>query len=111
MGAARDDGVTAGSRRCGDRGLTPAHCASPLRKRRIGRAWTEGVEKGRSPRSRAGRRPRRTSCSPTGRAKVTNQGGRPSQAGDTTVGSAGTKIVADPVTGGPATGTVSVVDL
>ena len=46
-----------------------------------------------------------------GSAYVTNQGGRPAQAGDTTVDSAGTKIVADPVTGGPSTGTVSVVDL
>ncbi|HEY0693806.1 MAG TPA: bifunctional YncE family protein/alkaline phosphatase family protein [Kribbella sp.] len=46
-----------------------------------------------------------------GKAYVTNQGGRPAKSGDTTVDSAGTPIVADRVTGGPATGTVSVVDL
>ncbi|MGW3625041.1 bifunctional YncE family protein/alkaline phosphatase family protein [Streptomyces sp. NPDC000880] len=46
-----------------------------------------------------------------GKAYVTDQGGRKAAEGDRTVNSAGTPIVADPVTGAPATGTVSVVDL
>lgn len=45
------------------------------------------------------------------KAYVTNQGGRPATAGDLTNDSSGTPIVADPVTGGARTGTVSVVDL
>lgn len=45
------------------------------------------------------------------KAYVTNQGGRPATAGDLTNESSGTPIVADPVTGGAKTGTVSVVDL
>lgn len=44
-------------------------------------------------------------------AFVTNEGGRPSVAGDTTNLSSGTPIVADPNTGAAVTGTVSVVDL
>ncbi|MGG5253612.1 bifunctional YncE family protein/alkaline phosphatase family protein [Neobacillus sp. SM06] len=44
-------------------------------------------------------------------AYVTNQGGRVAKAGDTTVGSSGTKVVVDPKTGATSTGTVSVVDL
>ena len=45
------------------------------------------------------------------KAYVTNQAGRPAGAGDTTNDSGGTKIVSDPVTGGPVSGTVSVIDL
>jgi YVTN family beta-propeller protein len=41
---------------------------------------------------------------------VSNRGGRPAVAGDTTNTSDGTKIVSDPVTGASTTGTVSVVD-
>lgn len=44
-------------------------------------------------------------------AYVTNQGGRVATSTDRTALSAGTKIVADPVTARPASGTVSVVDL
>jgi YVTN family beta-propeller protein len=44
-------------------------------------------------------------------AYVTNQGGRVSQEGDTTVDSSGTQVVVDPKTGATSTGTVSVVDL
>ena len=48
----------------------------------------------------------------TGRkAYVSNEGGRPADDVDGTNDSGGTDIVADPVTGGAATGTVSVVDL
>lgn len=46
-----------------------------------------------------------------GKAYVTNQGGRVARPGDRTNNSSGTDIVSDPTTGGPATGTVSVVDL
>jgi YVTN family beta-propeller protein len=46
-----------------------------------------------------------------GKAFVTNRGGRPAVAGDTTNKSDGTAIVSDPVTGASATGTVSVIDL
>jgi YVTN family beta-propeller protein len=44
-------------------------------------------------------------------AFVTNRGGRPAVAGDTTNKSDGTAIVSDPVTGASTTGTVSVIDL
>jgi YVTN family beta-propeller protein len=44
-------------------------------------------------------------------AFVSNRGGRPAAAGDTTNNSDGTAIVSDPVTGASSTGTVSVVDL
>jgi YVTN family beta-propeller protein len=44
-------------------------------------------------------------------AFVSNRGGRPSGAGDTTNNSDGTAIVSSPVTGASTTGTVSVVDL
>jgi YVTN family beta-propeller protein len=44
-------------------------------------------------------------------AYVSNQGGRVANAGDFTVQSAGTAIVADPVSGASVTGTVSVIDL
>jgi YVTN family beta-propeller protein len=44
-------------------------------------------------------------------AYVTNQGGRTAKAGDFTVPSAGTAIVADPVSAFSITGTVSVIDL
>ena len=45
------------------------------------------------------------------RAYVTNEGGRPAAESDYTNQSAGTPIVADPATGRPTTGTISVVDL
>ncbi len=44
-------------------------------------------------------------------AYVSNQGGRVAATGDFTNTSSGTSIVADPITGGSATGTVSVVNL
>lgn len=44
-------------------------------------------------------------------AYVTNEGGRPSVPADFTVGSGGTRIVADARTGAATTGTVSVIDL
>jgi YVTN family beta-propeller protein len=44
-------------------------------------------------------------------AYVSNEGGRPPVDGDYTNLSYGTKVVADPTTGGATTGTVSVVDL
>ena len=44
-------------------------------------------------------------------AYVSNEGGRPATATDTTNLSAGTRIVSDPYGGGSTTGTVSVVDL
>ena len=46
-----------------------------------------------------------------GTAYVSNEGGRPTTATDTTNLSAGTRIVSDPFGGGATTGTVSVVDL
>ncbi len=46
-----------------------------------------------------------------GKAYVSNEGGRPAEPGDFTNQSNTSEIVADPVTGGSATGTVSVVDL
>ncbi|MGW0997112.1 alkaline phosphatase family protein [Streptomyces sp. NPDC002523] len=42
---------------------------------------------------------------------VSNEGGRPAQAGDTTLNSYGTKVPADPDTGATTTGTVSVIDV
>ncbi len=46
----------------------------------------------------------------TGRVFVSNRGGRRPHEGDTTAPSSGSAVVADPVTGSSATGTVSVVD-
>ncbi|MET9114182.1 bifunctional YncE family protein/alkaline phosphatase family protein [Streptomyces longwoodensis] len=45
-----------------------------------------------------------------GRLYVSNEGGRPARAGDTTLTSYGTQVVADPDTGATTTGTVSVID-
>jgi YVTN family beta-propeller protein len=42
---------------------------------------------------------------------VSNEGGRPAKAGDTTINSYGTQVPADPNTGATTTGTVSVIDL
>ncbi|WP_377273009.1 phosphoesterase [Peterkaempfera sp. SMS 1(5)a] len=42
---------------------------------------------------------------------VSNEGGRPATAGDTTINSYGTNVVANPKTGAATTGTVSVIDL
>src|SRR3954468_2085118 len=42
---------------------------------------------------------------------VSNEGGRPAKAGDTTINSYGTEVPADPNTGATTTGTVSVIDL
>lgn len=42
---------------------------------------------------------------------VSNEGGRPAQAGDTTLNSYNTQVPADPVTAATTTGTVSVIDL
>jgi YVTN family beta-propeller protein len=42
---------------------------------------------------------------------VSNEGGRPAKAGDTTVNSYGTQVPADPKTAATTTGTVSVIDL
>jgi YVTN family beta-propeller protein len=42
---------------------------------------------------------------------VSNEGGRPAKAGDTTINSYGTQVPADPKTGASTTGTVSVIDL
>ncbi|MFF4759184.1 alkaline phosphatase family protein [Streptomyces sp. NPDC001292] len=42
---------------------------------------------------------------------VSNEGGRPAKAGDTTLNSYGTQVPADPDTGATTTGTVSVIDL
>jgi YVTN family beta-propeller protein len=42
---------------------------------------------------------------------VSNEGGRPATAGDTTLNSYNTQVPADPVTGATTTGTVSVIDL
>ncbi|WP_406383614.1 bifunctional YncE family protein/alkaline phosphatase family protein [Streptomyces sp. NBC_01618] len=42
---------------------------------------------------------------------VSNEGGRPAKAGDTTMNSYGTQVPADPDTGATTTGTVSVIDL
>ncbi|WP_300678222.1 bifunctional YncE family protein/alkaline phosphatase family protein [Nocardioides sp.] len=44
------------------------------------------------------------------RVYVTNEGGRQATAGDTTMDSYGTKVVADTTTGAATTGTVSVID-
>ncbi|WBO68453.1 alkaline phosphatase family protein [Streptomyces camelliae] len=42
---------------------------------------------------------------------VSNEGGRPAKAGDTTINSYGTQVPANPKTGATTTGTVSVIDL
>ncbi|MGI5141423.1 alkaline phosphatase family protein [Streptomyces sp. CA-106110] len=42
---------------------------------------------------------------------VSNEGGRPAKAGDTTINSYGTQVPANPDTGATTTGTVSVIDL
>ncbi|MFJ5031891.1 alkaline phosphatase family protein [Streptomyces sp. NPDC088560] len=42
---------------------------------------------------------------------VSNEGGRPAKAGDTTINSYGTQVPANPRTGATTTGTVSVIDL
>ncbi|MFF4399776.1 alkaline phosphatase family protein [Streptomyces sp. NPDC001480] len=42
---------------------------------------------------------------------ISNEGGRPAEAGDTTMNSYGTQVPADPDTGAATTGTVSVIDL
>ncbi len=42
---------------------------------------------------------------------VSNEGGRPATAGDTTINSYNTQVPASPVTGATTTGTVSVIDL
>jgi YVTN family beta-propeller protein len=42
---------------------------------------------------------------------VSDEGGRPAKAGDTTMNSYGTQVPADPKTGATTTGTVSVIDL
>ncbi|WP_051012262.1 alkaline phosphatase family protein [Desulfobacula toluolica] len=46
-----------------------------------------------------------------GKVYVSNRGGRPARQGDFTVDSSGTPIVADPISGGAITGSVSVVDI
>ncbi|WSQ08837.1 bifunctional YncE family protein/alkaline phosphatase family protein [Streptomyces sp. NBC_01231] len=45
------------------------------------------------------------------RLYVSNEGGRPAKAGDTTINSYGTQVPADPKTAATTTGTVSVIDL
>ncbi len=45
------------------------------------------------------------------RLYVSNEGGRPAKAGDTTINSYGTQVPADPDTGATTTGTVSVIDV
>ncbi|MFE9369791.1 alkaline phosphatase family protein [Streptomyces sp. NPDC006711] len=42
---------------------------------------------------------------------VSNEGGRPARAGDTTINSYGTQVPADPATGATTTGTVSVISV
>jgi YVTN family beta-propeller protein len=46
-----------------------------------------------------------------GKLYVSNEGGRPAKAGETTINSYGTQVPADPKTGATTTGTVSVIDL
>ncbi|MEU0388833.1 alkaline phosphatase family protein [Streptomyces chartreusis] len=46
-----------------------------------------------------------------GKLYVSNEGGRPAKAGDSTLNSYGTQVPADPKTGATTTGTVSVIDL
>ena len=46
-----------------------------------------------------------------GKLYVSNEGGRPAQAGDTTINSYGTQVPASPFTGATTTGTVSVINL
>lgn len=45
-----------------------------------------------------------------GKLYVSNEGGRPAEAGETTMNSYGTQVPADPDTGAATTGTVSVID-
>ncbi|MFF0017113.1 alkaline phosphatase family protein [Streptomyces sp. NPDC005374] len=45
-----------------------------------------------------------------GKLYVSNEGGRPAEAGDTTMNSYGTQVPADPETGASTSGTVSVID-
>ncbi|QUC62539.1 phosphoesterase [Streptomyces sp. A2-16] len=45
-----------------------------------------------------------------GKLYVSNEGGRPARAGETTMNSYGTQVPADPETGASTTGTVSVID-
>lgn len=45
-----------------------------------------------------------------GKLYVSNEGGRPAEAGDTTINSYGTDVPANPDTGAATTGTVSVID-
>ncbi|MEU3528069.1 alkaline phosphatase family protein [Streptomyces sp. NPDC038707] len=45
-----------------------------------------------------------------GKLYVSNEGGRPAEAGDSTLNSYGTQVPADPKTGATTTGTVSVID-
>jgi YVTN family beta-propeller protein len=45
-----------------------------------------------------------------GKLYVSNEGGRPAKAGDTTINSYGTDVVANPKAGAATTGTVSVID-
>ena len=45
-----------------------------------------------------------------GKLYVSNEGGRPARAGETTMNSYGTQVPADPDTGASTTGTVSVID-
>ncbi|MFF0191012.1 alkaline phosphatase family protein [Streptomyces sp. NPDC005244] len=45
-----------------------------------------------------------------GKLYVSNEGGRPAKAGDTTINSYGTDVVANPKTGASTNGTVSVID-
>jgi YVTN family beta-propeller protein len=61
---------------------------------------------------RVGNAPHSVVISPNGTtAYVSNEGGRAATEADFQINSAGTEIVANPVTGGAITGTVSVVDL
>jgi YVTN family beta-propeller protein len=46
-----------------------------------------------------------------GKLYVSNEGGRPARAGDTTINSYGTQVPASPFTGATTTGTVSVINL
>ncbi|MCX5384679.1 alkaline phosphatase family protein [Streptomyces sp. NBC_00083] len=46
-----------------------------------------------------------------GKLYVSNEGGRPAKAGDTTINSYGTQVPANPATGATTTGTLSVIDV
>ncbi|MCL2542236.1 MAG: phosphoesterase [Nocardioidaceae bacterium] len=54
--------------------------------------------------------PRQLAFSPDGKLYVTDEGGRTPTAGDTTMQSYGSEVVADGTTGSSTTGTVSVID-